>query len=236
MFDWTGPFPESMLNPWRTNPGLGVGILLKPSGLLVVDCDSQAAVEEAIENTPERCRNVVMSRQGCHMYYQRPEGCKALRAIKRGVSGKIDILAAGLMVAPPSVHHSGHLYQWASWGELQEAPDWAAGMLAALTERSIAKIIMDPADVLGARKVEDDWPSVRAAYPKVWHLLSGKEAPTDRSTALWLCVNTLIRLGYDDAAIARVIWFGPMGAKPHEKGWAWFCDEIARARCELLPS
>ena len=221
-------------------PGAGVGVLLRPSHLLVVDCDSAAAVAEAVRNTPEPCNNVVLSTKGAHLYYRRPEHCPPLRTVKRGASQAIDIMADGYMVAPPSVHPSGHRYQWLSQGELQEAPDWAVGLLAAIRERSIAGVLLDPSGVANAFPVTREEAellrsAIFAVNPNVAAWLSLPERKNtvvaDRSHLLWLTLNTLIRLGSStghsndarmqlkntigwltDETIAKVVWFGTLGS------------------------
>ena len=81
--DLRPPFTEAFLHPWTRAP-YGAGILLKPSGLCVVDCDSREAVMEAMGKTPERCNNIVLSTHGCHMYYRLPDGVPPLRRIQTG--------------------------------------------------------------------------------------------------------------------------------------------------------
>lgn len=259
-----------MLEPWKIDPNHSVGILLKPSQLLVVDCDSPEAVREVIGLTPGPCENIVQSTHGAHFYYRRPPYCPPLRTVHRGESGKIDILANGFTVAPPSVHKSGFRYRWLKRGPLQDAPDWAVGMLATIRDRSIASKLLEPEAVKGAypntaaeatcmlQAIMRIDPRVAGALhdPKVSKCLGG-----DRSQALWLTVNTLIRLlkndrgatlyrpawvqlknaigDVSDETIAKVIWYGSLGSdvigeKPRQKGWQWFCDEIARARLEIV--
>lgn len=262
-------YDERRLAYWTGTPNAGVGILLRPSGLLVVDCDSEAAVEEAIEaSAGEPCNNIVVSAHGAHFYYLRPEGCPPLRTVHRGASGKIDILADGYMVAPPSVHPSGHQYRWYREGPLQEAPEWAVGLLSAIRARSIAHTQIDPQAVAGAfpsTAAEADMlrEAIRCRDARVVAYLSDTNlrangAQVDRSAVLWLTLNTLIRLGSDvgpsnkardrlkktigdlpDESIAKVVWFGTLGSdlvgeKPRQRGWQWFCDEIARARLEIV--
>lgn len=250
-------------------PNAGVGILLRPSGLLCIDCDSREAVSEAIRNTDVPCNNIVLSTKGCHMYYRRPENCPPLRTVHRGASQKIDIMADGYMMAPPSIHPSGHRYEWLVQGPLQDAPAWAVGFLQAIRERSIAGTTLDAQSVAGAfPSTREEAELLRQAImcrdPRVAAILSTPPAPgaqqkVDRSNLLWLTMNTLIRLlGSDvgpsnkardqlkntigelsDETIAKVVWFGTLGSdlvgdKPRERGWQWFCDEIARARLELF--
>jgi Bifunctional DNA primase/polymerase, N-terminal len=95
---------------WRTWPQANIGLLLEPSGLLVVDCDSRAAIHEA-EALGLPPGPVVTSGKGRHYYYQASSDVTG-RTTKRGVSKGIDILAKGYVVAPPSRHASGRSYQW----------------------------------------------------------------------------------------------------------------------------
>lgn len=218
---------------WSTDH-YGVGILLKPSNLLVIDCDSPEAVTEAVVNTPQGCNNIVLTRSGAHLYYRRPAHCPPLRTVQRGTSGKIDILADGYVVAPPSVHKSGFRYEWVRKGELQEAPDWACGFLMALEERQVTTITSHtPESVLSAPNILMG--ALNGLNPKCCDWAFGYAQPVDRSRALWLVMNTCIRADYSDESILRLIWYGPLGEKPRDRGWDWLCGELARARLELRP-
>lgn len=274
MLEYDAPWqvPEHHLNgllePFAHRQDANVGILLRASGLVVVDCDSVAAVQEAIANTEEPCNNVVQSSKGAHFYYRRQQGCPPLRTVHRGSSQAIDILANGFAVAPPSVHKSGYQYRWVRQGELQDAPDWVVGMLSAIRERSIANTLLSP------EAVKTAFPNTAAEAllllkaiqcrdPRVAGVLNqpgtASQLSKDRSYVVWLTINTLIRLlGSDvgpscrerdqlkntigdltDESIAKVIWFGVLGSdtvgeKPRQRGWQWFCDEIARARLEIV--
>lgn len=247
--DLLPPFSEAFRGPWQIHPGNGIALLLKPSGLLVVDCDSEAAVREAMGLCEEPCNNVVLSAHGCHMYYEKPEGVPPLRRIQCGASGKIDIMADGYMAVPPSIHPSGHRYTWIKSGDFQPAPEWTCALLREVRERAIDSTVIQPVDVLNA------WPNTEAEMfrlqttlsainPMLFDYLSGKKIPPDRSRALWLLTNTLIRLQIrdngkiqrlGDESIAKIVWYGTLGEKPRQRGWQWLCDEIARARLEVLP-
>ena len=248
LVDLKPPFSQAFLTPWINDCRLGAGLLLKPSGLLVVDCDSKEAVAEAMANAPEPCNNIVLSTHGCHMYYMRPVGVPPLRRVHVGACGKIDILADGYTVAPPSIHPSGHRYVWIAKGVLQVAPKWAADLLSEVRVRSIENTCLNPEDVLQAfPNSTDDMMALEVAMkgvnPYLFDVLSGKTEPKDRSQALWLLTNTLMRLRLrkgkgvperlDDKSIAKIVWYGVLGQKPRERGWQWLCDDLARARLEL---
>lgn len=229
------PFDPAFAWPWKANIGLGVGILLKPSGLLVIDADSEEAVREVIENTTEPCANIVQTRNGAHFYYRRPEGCPPLRTVQRGRCRKIDVLADGYVVTSPSVHPSGFQYKWIATGELQDAPDWACGLLLALKERQKATIgEHTPESVLSAYEITLG--EMNGLNTKCCEWNFGFAQPVDRSRAIWLTLNTLIRSKqYSDASILRLLWYGHLREKPRERGWDWLCGELARARQELTP-
>lgn len=246
--DLRGPFGPEFMQMWLRNPNYGVAILMKPSGLLVVDCDSEEAVREAISMTVEPCNNMVISTHGVHMYYRRPEGCPPLRRVQQGGSGKIDIMADGYMVAPPSVHPSGHRYAWLKQGPLQDAPEWAVKLLAEVKVRSIQHTCLKPDDVLSAFPNNEQemfalQTALKAVNPNLYAILAGQAQPVDRSRSLWLLTNTLMRLRVrlrggvvvklSDESIAKLVWYGTLGQKPRERGWQWLCDELARARLEL---
>lgn len=244
------PFTQAFANPWQNNPRYGLAVLMKPSGLVCVDCDSEEAVREAMAMCTEPCNNIVLSRHGCHMYYTLPEGVPALRVIQRGVSQKIDIMADGYMAAPPSIHPSGHRYQWVCQGPLQPLPAWACKYLSEVKVRIVNAQSITQEEALAA------WPNtpedmsklqvaLKAVNPVLYNYLAGKDKPLDRSKALWLLTNTLIRLRIrmgdgtvkklDDKSIAKIVWYGTLGEKPRQRGWQWLCEEIARARLELTP-
>ena len=130
---------------WRKWPVANVGIRTgECSGLAVLDVDGEkgkASLQEL-----QATHGVIMptlrawtgrasadgQRKGCHYFFKMPEGM-ALRN-SAGVLGKgLDIRAeGGYVVAAPSKHHSGLLYQWLKKEvPLAEMPAW---MLAALVK------------------------------------------------------------------------------------------------------
>lgn len=251
LVDLRAPFTEAFMQPWVITPNLDCGLLLEPSGLLVIDCDSPEAVKEAMSLTPERCANIVLTNKGAHFYYRKPESCPVGRRIQCGYSGKIDVLSAGLTVAPPSRHPNGFQYKWLCQGPLQDAPAWATQYLAEVRQRSIDSAGVTPEQALTAfpNTSEDLFAlqvALKAVNPLLYNILAGTVTPGDRSRSIWLLLNTLIRLRLrksktipeklSDESIAKVVWYGTLGEKPRERGWRWLCDEIARARLEITPS
>lgn len=226
--------PVGWADMWNRNPDLGVALLLKPSRLLVVDCDSLAALEESLAKSPPTL--CVTTRQGAHLYYRNPWDVNA-RAIHRGASGRVDILSAGYVLAPPSIHPTGKRYEWANTRQLADAPDWALEALQQARQRDSVRVSADTVHRLLNESVRPvEWMRVRAVNPKVHRFLSdGIPVGSDRSRELWVCINTLVRLGYSDAQIFQTVWNSPAGEKPRQKGAHWFAGEIMRAREELQP-
>lgn len=121
---------------WRQAPAANVGIAAG-EGLLVVDVDGpQGAAWVEASDLPATltCR----TGKGEHRYYSIPDGVHLGNA-PRGINSppQIDIRGTGgYVVAPPSVHPSGAVYQWEdvenvpTRAQMSPLPAW---MLAALT-------------------------------------------------------------------------------------------------------
>jgi putative DNA primase/helicase len=119
-------------------PDANIGICTGPeSGLVVLDVDGADAracltgligLHSKLPETPRVLTGRVNTdgkRNGCHYYFRAPGG----PAVKSGtaVLGKgLDIRAqGGYVVAPPSIHSTGRLYQWLTPGaDLAELPQW----------------------------------------------------------------------------------------------------------------
>lgn len=232
--------PEHFAFPWQRFPDLGCAILLRPSNLIVLDCDSPAAVQEALSKSPPTW--AVITRQGAHLYYRNPTG-RYVRAIHRGTSGKIDVMANGYVIAPPSIHPSGHPYTWAAREPFRapipipDAPEWACQEVMNARQEEVPAPTLETALALFHQPCAGvDWVRVRAVNPKVHAILvRGSEPGADRSRDLWLTINCLVRLGYTDEQIMQTIWNSGAGAKPQQKGVQWLAGEVARARTEILP-
>lgn len=123
------PTEADVRNWWTRWPKANIGILLEPSGLLVVDCDGTDALNEALKNglMPGP---VAETGSGWHYYYN-ANGATS-RATKQGASHGIDVLSLGYVVAPPSLHRTGKPYTWSLAPDdapLEDAPQWAVDLL-----------------------------------------------------------------------------------------------------------
>jgi len=90
----------------------------KISGLAVVDLDSPVAVVLAEKmDFPEAPR--VKTRRGYHLYYRWQEGIVNFQ--NRVDLPEIDLRGeGGYIIAPPSIHESGHQYAWVESHNLED--------------------------------------------------------------------------------------------------------------------
>lgn len=220
---------------WTTWPEANIGVLLEPSGIIVMDLDGQEAIEEAATLIHPHTGPVARTgRQGggVHYYFKKPDGLLAGDRLKTGKSRGIDIKIQGYVVLPPSRHRSLSSYTWVAHPDhtdLTDPPDWVIGQLKA----------RKPTETIG--QTEKQMMSVHLeALPLPENLISliqkGKEAdpgkyPT-RSEAVFAVNQRLLRLGIPDETIVSILLderFG-ISAKPREKGERWVWGEIRRAR------
>jgi len=105
------PTEEEVTNWFTSNPLANIGIITGAvSNLVVFDLDSDAAVHFAEEMGGFQDTVKVKTGRGYHIYMKHP-GFYVNNQVKQEL--KIDIRAdGGLVVAPPSLHGSGHHYEW----------------------------------------------------------------------------------------------------------------------------
>ena len=108
---------EEIKKWWTTYPDSNVGIVTgKISGITVIDVDGEEglkSLEEAglpLEELPIT-PTVKTGGGGIHLIYRYPERIKIKTGV--GILPKVDIRSdGGFVVAPPSMHYSGHQYEW----------------------------------------------------------------------------------------------------------------------------
>lgn len=100
------------------NMGLVTGAI---SGLVVVDEDSAEGAENATKlglTSPVRAQ----ARKGFHHYFKHP-GTKVSNGVR--IAPGLDLRGdGGYVVAPPSIHETGHVYCWAIAGEMPVYPGY----------------------------------------------------------------------------------------------------------------
>lgn len=116
------PDRSMVLSWWARYPRANVGIVTgKISDLVVVDADSQEGLDGLSRMGIESPAKVTTGK-GAHFYFRRPENVDRVQNTVRSLPG-VDIRGdGGYVVAPPSVHPSGRIYRWMSFGTLPLFP------------------------------------------------------------------------------------------------------------------
>lgn len=128
------PTVEEIQGWWAVCPDANVGIILG-RGAFAVDVDGPEAVAALaaakidLGNGPTS-----LTSRGFHKFYS------GAAPDKVGLLNHVDVRGVGYVVAPPSVHESGHVYQWerAITGALPVAPPLLMALLAEQKPRAAA--------------------------------------------------------------------------------------------------
>jgi hypothetical protein len=126
--------PEIIRSWWTRWPSANVAIALPP-GIIGVDVDGDTGRANlgAMPPTP-----AVNTGRGYHYYLRAPKGVTVRNGV--GVRPGIDIRATGgYLVAPPSVHATGVIYDWTLTPEdepLADCPEWIAELLTVKPEQA----------------------------------------------------------------------------------------------------
>lgn len=117
------PTEKEVTDWWTKWPEANIAIICgQVSGIIVVDIDpGHGGTTEGLELPPTLCART--GGGGTHLIYK---WNKDLIGAKVGVRAGIDIRSeASYIVAPPSLHASGNLYEWINDGEApSEPPQW----------------------------------------------------------------------------------------------------------------
>lgn len=113
----TATFDEKIISNWFKDEPLNIGIATgEASSIIVVDVDfrnggekSFGELEQAIGKLPKTLK--VITGNGFHLYYSIPSGALKSRKLEKyqGIDFKAD---GGYVVAPPSIHPNGKIYEW----------------------------------------------------------------------------------------------------------------------------
>lgn len=127
--------PEIIDSWWRRWPSANVGVVTgRPSGLIVIDVDPRHGGRDSMrqlvaEHGPLPWGPRVWTGSGgWHLLFS-SEGHNVHNSVNR-VGPGIDVRAdGGYVIAPPSLHASGHRYSWTCDGKLPPLPTWLARLV-----------------------------------------------------------------------------------------------------------
>ena len=116
------------INRWWTQwPDANIGIATgKQSNLVVLDVDpdhgGKASLDDLTASYSEfETLSQVTGGKGWHYFFEYPESIEAIKNSAGKIGKGLDIRAdGGYVVAPPSTHLSGNLYQWETEKPLSE--------------------------------------------------------------------------------------------------------------------
>jgi energy-coupling factor transporter ATP-binding protein EcfA2 len=120
--------PMTIETWWGRWPEANIGI--RTGDLVVVDEDRLGALEEFAAEVHETIpvTGVVKTANGRHFWFDQPKGQRIRNTAGRLASGIDTRGDGGYVVAPPSVHPSGSIYEWLARGNVT-MPDWLAQRL-----------------------------------------------------------------------------------------------------------
>jgi len=180
------PTEEEIHQWWQQYPNANIGIVTgKVSGIVVIDLDLDPDKDDnesgarIYEQAPTDLI-VKTGRGGYHLYYRYPEDGDVDHIPNRvGLLPGVDVRAdGGYVVAPPSAHSSGRLYEWIRRGELGKLPSYLVGLLTSRTpaerdgEESSSKWLSDLLAGVGEGQRND-------ACARLCGYLIGKNIPKD---------------------------------------------------------
>lgn len=107
--------PEHAAAYYDAHPDHNIGVIAGPSGLVIVDLDGPEATSRFLGRVDARQLAgalAVDTARGTHLYFADPEA-KYGPMVGKDDDAKIDVRGGtSYVVAPPSIHASGHTYQW----------------------------------------------------------------------------------------------------------------------------
>jgi Bifunctional DNA primase/polymerase, N-terminal len=252
----TSPPTASTVAQWRhTWPRANWAELLEPVGVLEVDVDSDAALDEAtalgLPPSP-----VMKTARGRRYRYQCPRALAGIRITHKGSSRHIDLMSGGYVIVEGR-HRFGDRYEWIVTPREHPpgaAPRWALDWLARAREERPAPAVAD--DRWQEKKLSPNsqgfsdrgtFPAQTSVdlvdltaldlHPRIVAVIETGEGPTypSRSEAVHAVVLHLLKRGVDDATIASILLDARYGisAKPRQQGRRWLAGELARARRKL---
>jgi Bifunctional DNA primase/polymerase, N-terminal len=190
------------IGEWFKNDRLNIGIVAgRVSQLIVADCDTRADSSWWRAHYPDSSL-VVNSGRGQHIYY-RLEADDFQRNRSKVFGRAIDIRCASYLVAPPSIHPSGHIYSWEKSGDydLEAIPVFDSAWVASQSG-NVDKEDCSANETCVAASGPRSKRTTRRIQGLVRHL--DKDVP-DRSARDWGVVMGLLRLGCSAEEVAALV-------------------------------
>jgi hypothetical protein len=132
-YQWRAPRADDLAAWFHRWPESNLGVVTGTiSGLVVLDIDPRNGGDDALSSLEHRHGGLPPTPEvrtgggGVHLYFASPEHPMATTILGPGVDVKAD---GGLVVVPPSVHASGHRYEWEPGADpdalpLADLPPW----------------------------------------------------------------------------------------------------------------
>jgi Bifunctional DNA primase/polymerase, N-terminal len=215
---------DQVLEWWINNPDANIGAR---TGIKfdVVDMDGPDAVAaiHAEQSGRERLAGpVVQTARGWHVLVE-PTGLGNRAGVLPGVDYRG---SGGYVVAPPSVHESGHVYRWVRSAPLGPAPSWLVELLA--PERPAVR----PAEPLKGPKAAYGRAALRRATERLGRAVEGTrnhqlnresfgigqlvaDGCLDEQTAVTALVDAGLALGLGHREVVRTVESGMSAGMAH---------------------
>jgi hypothetical protein len=150
--------PAQVMAWWSQWPDANIG-LRTGDGMFVIDPDGPegAATVEGMDLPPTLA---VVTGNGRHLYFFAPEGVEIRNRAR--VAPGLDVRGdGGYVIAPPSVHASGAVYEWVDQeAEIAEAPEWLVELVRV---REPVSTLARPAQIIPKSFPGEVTPYARAA-------------------------------------------------------------------------
>jgi hypothetical protein len=241
---------KDIVSHWFTRfPLANIGILLKESNLLVIDADSEAAVEEVEKWLDTEFTPFVKTGRGKHYYYNTKPSTLIYRTTHKGDSKAIDVFSNGYVVAPPSIHMSGHHYEWISPPKLTGIPIVPTKVEEFLVkEREKTGFVFDTEDIspstIKLQKINLDDLPINDFLKSI--IKGGKKSPyykergyQSRSHAIYGVIIACLNSGLSDEQICSILTDPRNGISQkiieQRKKLEWVLGEIKRAKKRVVP-
>jgi len=194
---------------WQQHPNANIGIVTgKISGVVVIDLDldKDGGNESGAKIYEQALTDLIVKtgRGGYHLYYRYPEDVDHI-SNRVGLLPGVDVRAdGGYVVAPPSAHSSGRLYEWIRRGEPGKLPPYLMGLLTSHTpverdgEESSSKWLSDLLAGVGEGQRND-------ACARLCGYLFGKSMPKDVILAIIRQWNEKNRPPLPDHEVAATV-------------------------------